>query len=63
MLEHHLDDLIIGDNNVGVQTRKRKMENPLEEVNFALLSQVEPSSFKEARTEEPWIKAMNEELD
>ena len=39
------------------------MENPPNEVNFALLSQVDPSSFKEARDQQPWIKAMNEELD
>lgn len=44
--KHHSDDLIIGDKNACVQTRKRKMEDPLEEVNIGFLSHVEPSSFK-----------------
>lgn len=39
------------------------MENPPEEVNFALLSQLDPISFKEVRDEEQWIQPMNEELD
>ena len=60
--KHHLDDLIIGYKNGGVQTRKRKMEDPPKEVNFALLSQVEPSSFKEARAKIYWVKDMNEEI-
>ena len=39
------------------------MEDAPKEVNFSLLSQEEPSSFKEARDKIYWVKAMNEELD
>jgi hypothetical protein len=54
-------DQIIGNKNVGVETRRR-ICSP-EQLHLALLSTIESSSFEEASRDEFRIKAMNESLD
>jgi hypothetical protein len=53
------EELIIGDMNDGVQTRRQM----LYQTELALFSHIEPTSIKEACKDENWVKAMNEELD
>jgi hypothetical protein len=48
ILKNHLKELIIGDMNDGVQTRRQM----LYQIEFALLSHIEPSSIKEACKDE-----------
>jgi hypothetical protein len=57
--KNHPEELIIGDMNDGVQTRRQL----LYQTELALLSHIEPSSIKEACKDENWVKSMNEELD
>jgi hypothetical protein len=57
--KNHPEELIIGDMNDGVHTRRQL----LYQIEIALFSYVDPSSIKEACKDENWIKAMNEELD
>jgi hypothetical protein len=59
--KNHPSDHIIGNKNVGVETRRRIYS--LEQQHLALLSTIEPSSFEEANKDENWVKSMNEELD
>ena len=48
--------------SVGTETwRRRKVQTP-KQVHLYLLSTVEPSGFEEAKNDEHWIKAMEEEL-
>jgi hypothetical protein len=56
-----LSDHIIGNKDVGVETR-RKIRS-LEKTHLALLCTIEPNCFEEANKDEFWNKAMNEELD
>jgi hypothetical protein len=60
--KNHPENQIIGDINEGVQTR-RKLIKDTEQSHVAFLSMIEPTNFEEARKEEDWIRAMNEELD
>jgi hypothetical protein len=57
--KNHPESQIIGNKNAGVETR-RKLTFDSEQ---AMLSMIEPKSFKEASKSKNWIKAMNEELD
>ncbi|XP_076939558.1 uncharacterized protein LOC143608392 [Bidens hawaiensis] len=72
-ISYHPEENIIGDLNVGVQTRRQIDQNlqcfythisPLQN-QFSLncfISRVEPKTYKEALTEESWVNAMQEEL-
>jgi regulator of extracellular matrix RemA (YlzA/DUF370 family) len=57
--KNHPESQIIGDKNAGVETR-RKLTFDSEQ---AMLSLIEPKSFKEANKSKYWIKEMDEELD
>jgi hypothetical protein len=59
--KNHPSEQIIGNKDVGVETRRR-ICSP-EQQHLALLSTFEPSSFEEANKDELWIKVMDEELD
>jgi hypothetical protein len=59
--KNHPSDHIIGNNDVGVETRKI-ICSP-EQTHLALLSTIEPNCFDEAIKDEFWNKAMDEELD
>ena len=55
---NHPKTLIIGDKDAGVSTRRIVMFQ-----EQALISLVEPKKFAEARKNNDWINAMNDELD
>lgn len=55
--KNHPTDQIIRDPNTGVQTRRRIVST------YSLLSSIEPKNVIEAKQDERWIKAMNEELN
>ena len=59
--KNHPSDQIIGNKDVGVETR-RKIRSP-EQTHLALLSTIEPNCFEEDNKDEFWNKAMDEELD
>jgi hypothetical protein len=59
--KNHPLDQIIGNKDVGVETRRR-ICSP-EQTHLALLSTIEPNYFEEANKDESWNKAMDEELD
>jgi hypothetical protein len=59
--KNHPSDQIIGKKDAGVGSR-RKICSP-EQTHIALLSTIEPNCFEEAKKDEFWNKAMNEELD
>ena len=44
--------------DIGIQTRWKKLVRTPQEVNFYLLSKVEPRHFKEAMTNECWVREM-----
>jgi hypothetical protein len=56
--DHH-KSYIIGNKSVGVETRGRLTY----ESEQTMLSLIEPKIFVEARKDEYWIKAVNEEID
>ena len=56
--KNHLESQIIGDKESGVKIRRKLFDE-----EQALLSIVEPKTFKEACKSEEWISAMNDELD
>jgi hypothetical protein len=56
--KNHPEELLIGDMNDGVHTRRQLMYQK----KIALLSHIEPRSIKDACKYENWVKAMNEEL-
>ena len=60
--KNHYENQILGNKSAGPQKR-RKIKSFPKEVNFSLLSIVEPNIFEEARKYEHWVNAMNEELD
>ena len=59
---NHSEDPIISNKNVSVGTKRRLLTDGIEWVHFSLLSQIEPIRFDEAKTNEHWVKAMEEEL-
>jgi hypothetical protein len=59
--KNHPSNQIIRNKNAGVETR-RKIRSP-EQTHLQLLSTIEPNCFEEAKKDEFWNKAMNEELD
>jgi hypothetical protein len=59
--KNHPSDQIIGNKDVGVESRRR-ICSP-EQTHLALLSTIEPNYFEEANKDEFWNKAMDEELD
>jgi hypothetical protein len=59
--KNHPLDQIIGNKDVGVETRRR-ICSP-KQTHLALLSTIEPNFFEEASKDESWNKAMDEELD
>ena len=59
--KNHHSDQIIGNKDVGVDTRRR-IHSP-EQMHLALLSTIEPNCFEESSKDEFWNKAMDEELD
>lgn len=61
MQKNHLEEQIICNKNEGVQTRRRLARNN-EQVNFCLMSEMEPKIYGEAKKSEKWMKAMEEEL-
>ena len=56
--KNHPESQIIGDKESGVKIRRKLFDE-----EQALLSIVEPKTFKEACKSEDWISAMNDELD
>jgi hypothetical protein len=60
--KNHPENLILGDKNVGTQTR-RKLASSSEQVNLSLLSKIEPKCFAEASNDQHWVNAMEEELN
>jgi hypothetical protein len=60
--KNHTKNLILGNENAGVQTRK-KLEISPKHANLSLLSKIEPKNFVEARRDEGWIYYMEEELN
>ncbi|KAH9649255.1 Integrase catalytic domain-containing protein [Citrus sinensis] len=56
----HPKDVILGDPSRGVTTRS-SLRNTCE--HNAFISQIEPKSFKDAKNDESWIMAMQEELN
>jgi hypothetical protein len=60
--KNHPEELILGENNKGVQTRRQLIRSP-EHANLSLLSKIEPKNFEEASKDKNWVNAMNEELD
>jgi hypothetical protein len=60
VLKNHPLDHIIGNKDAGVETRRRI--HSLEQQHLTLLSTIQPSNFEEARKDEHWVKAMDEEL-
>jgi hypothetical protein len=59
--KNHPLDQIIGNKDVGVETRRR-IRSP-EQTHLALLSMIEPNNFEEGIKDEFWNKDMDEELD
>jgi hypothetical protein len=59
--KNHPSDQIIENKDAEVDTR-RKIHSP-EQIHLTLLSTIEPNCFEEARKDEFWNKAMDEELD
>jgi hypothetical protein len=57
--KNHLESQIIGNKNTGVETRMRLSFDSEQ----AMLSLIEPKSFKESIKIKDWIEAMNDELD
>jgi hypothetical protein len=55
--KNHLEIQIIGDKNARVETRRRLTFDSEQ----AMLSLIEPKSFKEASKSKYWIESMNEE--
>ena len=55
--KNHPSDQIIGNKDVGVETRRR-IRSP-EKTHLALSSTIEPKSFEEASNDEFWNKAMD----
>ena len=60
--KNHPESQIIGDQNKGVQTRRKFLKDS-EQSHIAFLSMIEPKNFNEASEDKDWIAAMNEELD
>jgi hypothetical protein len=56
--KNHPPEQIIGNKDVGVETRRR-IHSP-EQRHLTLLSVFEPRSFEEANNYEHWVKAMDE---
>jgi hypothetical protein len=54
--KNHLEEPIIGNKSDGVHTRRHM----LYQTEITLLSQIDPSSIKEACKYENWVNAMNE---
>jgi hypothetical protein len=59
--KNHPSDQIIGKKDVVVETRRR-IRSP-EQTHLALSYTIEPTYFEEAKKDEFWNKAMDEELD
>jgi hypothetical protein len=59
--KNHPSDKIIGNKDVGVETRRR-ICSP-EQTHLALLSTIEPNYFEESSKDESWNTTMDEELD
>lgn len=59
--KNHPEEKIIGNKNQGVQTRTRLARNN-EQVNFCLMTKMEPRTYVEANTSEKLMNAMQEEL-
>ena len=54
----HPENQIIGDKESGVKSRRKLIDE-----QEALVSIIEPKTFKESCKSEDWVSAMNEELD
>lgn len=59
--KNHPRDHIIGKKNEVVQTRRRHARTNIQ-VNFCLMTKMEPRNFNETRKNEKWMKVMEEEL-
>jgi hypothetical protein len=59
--KNHSSDPIIINKDAGVETRRRI--HSLKQTHLALSSTIEPICFEEARKDEFWNKAMDEELN
>ena len=60
--KNHPSNQITGDKSTGVETRRRKQGQTLEQAHLSLLSIIHPKNVEEAKRDECWIKAMEEEL-
>ena len=59
--KHHPKEQIIGNIDVGMQTRRRMTSTPKKN-DVALLSMIEPETFTQASKDPHWVKAMEEEM-
>jgi hypothetical protein len=60
--KNHPASQIIGEKDKGVQTRRKIIKNT-EQSHIDFISMLEPKNFNEARKDDHWVKAMNDELD
>ena len=60
--KNHPTDQIIGDEDAGVETRRRKQFQSPEQGHISLLSKIEPKDFDQASRDKSWTKAMEEEI-
>ena len=59
MQNNHLENLILGNENAGVQTRRKLARS----CKSLLLSKIEPKNFAKPSRDEGWIDSMEEELN
>ena len=60
--KNHPAEQIIGNEDAGVETRRRKQCQSPEQGHISLLSKIEPKNFDQASRDESWTKAMEEEI-
>lgn len=56
---NHPVDQIVGDLNIGVQTRRKPL-NPCTQTHIYFLLMMEPKNFAQASQDDNWLKAMHE---
>ena len=60
--KNHPSTQIIGDKSTGVETRRRKQRQTLEQAHLSLLLIIEPKNVEDEKNDECWMKTMEEEL-
>jgi hypothetical protein len=56
--KNHPEELILGENNKGFQTRRQLIKSP-EHAIFSFLSKIEPKNLKEANKDKSLVNLMN----